>query len=109
MERRSSDKDNNINNLNIFNQTPIDEINTLKGASYLKVCDETTSEEYFTNHIKLSKLSVVSTTYNNIVTNVIEYPTMFQNTSINTKEYISHILISAIPKHAKILGFNMST
>ena len=51
MERRSSDKDNNINNLNIFNQTPIDEINTLKGASYLRVCDETTSEEYLTNHI----------------------------------------------------------
>ena len=39
LETRSSDKDNNINHLNISNQTPIDEINTLKGASSLKVCD----------------------------------------------------------------------
>ena len=48
----------------------MDEINTLKGSSSLKACDKTTSEEY-------CKLSVVSTTYKNIVTNVIEYATMF--------------------------------
>ena len=39
LETRSRDKDMNINHLNIFFQTPIDEINTLKGASSLKVCD----------------------------------------------------------------------
>ena len=47
----SSDKDKNINNLNIFNQTPMDEINTLKEASSLELCDETISEESLTNHI----------------------------------------------------------
>jgi len=29
----------------------MDEINTLKEASFLEVCDETTSEESLTNHI----------------------------------------------------------
>ena len=49
LETRSSDKHENINHLNIFSQTPIDEINTLKGASSLKVCDETANEESLTN------------------------------------------------------------
>ena len=44
-DTRPSNKDNNINHLNIFNQTPIDEINTIKGASSLKVCDETATED----------------------------------------------------------------
>ena len=48
-ETRSSDKDENINNINIFNQTPMDEINTLKGASSLRVCDETANEDSLTN------------------------------------------------------------
>ena len=55
----------------------MDKINTLKGASSLKVCDETASEESLTNQIELSKFSVVDTTYKNIITNVIEYPTVF--------------------------------
>jgi len=63
--------------LNNFNQAPMDEINTLKGASSLKVCDETASEESLTNQIELSKFSVVDTTYKKIITNVIEYPTVF--------------------------------
>ena len=53
------------------------EINTLKGASSLKVSDKTASEESLTNQIELSKLSVVSTTYTKIITNVTGYPTMF--------------------------------
>jgi len=55
----------------------MDKINTLKGASSLKVCDETASEESLTNQIELSKFSVVDTTYKKIITNVIEYPTVF--------------------------------
>ena len=43
-ETRSSDKDKNIKQLNIFNQTPMDEINTLKGTSSFKVCNEIASE-----------------------------------------------------------------
>ena len=34
---------------------------------------------------------------------------MFEDPSIITEEYIFQILTSVIPKHAKILGFNMST
>ena len=63
--------------MNNFNQAPMDKINTLKGASSLKVCDETASEESLTNQIELSKFSVVDTTYKKIITNVIEYPTVF--------------------------------
>ena len=66
-ETRSSDKDENINHLKIFNQIPMDEINALKGASSLKVCDETANEESLTNQIELSKLLVVSTTYKKII------------------------------------------
>ena len=109
LETRSSDKDENINHLNIFIQNPIDEINTLKGASSLKVCDEIVNEESLTNQIELSKLSVVSTTYKKSITNVTEYPTMLEGPSIDTKESIFQILISAIPRHAKILEFNMLT
>jgi len=108
-ETRSSDKDDNINHLKIFNQTPIDEINTLKGASSLKVCDETANEESLTNQIELGKLSVVSMTYKKSITNVTEYPTMLEDPSIDTKESIFQILISAIARHAKILEFNMLT
>ena len=46
--KRSSDKDKKINNLKIFNQTPMDEINTLQGVSSFKVFDETASEESLT-------------------------------------------------------------
>ena len=76
-ETRSSDKYKNINHLNIFNQTPMDEINTLEGASSFKLCDETASEESLTNHIELIKLSMVSTTHKKIIKNVTGYPTMF--------------------------------
>ena len=76
-ETTSSDKDKNINHLNIFNQTPMDEINTLKGASSFKVCNETASEESLTNQIELSKFLVVDTTYKKIITNVTEYTTMY--------------------------------
>ena len=34
---------------------------------------------------------------------------MFEDPSINTEQSIFKILTNAIPKHAKILGFNMST
>ena len=53
------------------------EINTLKGASSLKVSDKTASEESLTNQIELSMLSVVSTTHKKIITKVTGYPTMF--------------------------------
>ena len=53
------------------------EINTLKGASSLKVSDKTASEESLTNHIELIKLSMVSTTHKKIIKNVTGYPTMF--------------------------------
>ena len=53
------------------------EINTLKGASSLKVSDKTASEESLTNQIELSKLSMVSTTHKKIITNVTGYPAMF--------------------------------
>ena len=73
----SSNKEKNINHFNIFNQTPMDEINTLKGASSLKVRDKTANEESLTNQIELSKLSMVSTTHKKIITNVTGYPAMF--------------------------------
>ena len=87
----------------------MDEIHTYKCTSSLKVCDETANGESLTNHIELSKLSVVSTTYKKSITNVTEYPTMLEDPSIDTKESIFQILISAIPRHAKILEFNLST
>ena len=108
-DTRSSDKDENIDHLNIFNQTTMDEINTLKCASSLKVCAETANEESSTNQIELSKLSIVAMTYQKSITNVIEYPTMLEDPSIDTKESIFQILISAIARHAKILEFNMLT
>ena len=88
LETRSSDKDENINHLKIFSQTPIDEINTLKGTSSLKVCDEIANEESLTNQIELSKLSVVSMTYKKSITNVTVYITMLEDPSIDTKESI---------------------
>ena len=87
-ETRSSDKDENINHLKIFNQTPMYEINTLKGTSSLKVSDKTANEESLINQIELSKLLVVSMTYKKSITNVTEYPTMLEDPSINTKESI---------------------
>ena len=69
----------------------MDEINTLKGASSLKVCDETATEKFLTNQIELSKLSVVSTTYKKSIKNVTEYPTMFEDPSINTAESMFQI------------------
>ena len=67
----------------------MDEINTLKSASSLKVCEETVNEASLTNHIKLSKLSVVSMTYKKSVKNVtVENPTMLEDPSIDTKEPI---------------------
>ena len=62
----------------------MDETNTLKGASSLKVCDEIANEESLTNQIELSKLSVVSMTYKNNITNVAEYLTMLDDPSIDT-------------------------
>ena len=53
------------------------EINTLKGASSLKVSDKTASEESLTNQIELSNLSMVSTTHKKIITNVTGYLAMF--------------------------------
>ena len=66
----------------------MDEINALKGASSLKVCDETANEESLTNQIELSKLLVVATPYKKIITNVTKYPTMLEDPSIDTKESI---------------------
>ena len=87
----------------------MDEINALKGTSSFNACDETANEDSLTNHMELSKLSVVAMTYKKSITNVTEYPTMLEDPSIDTKESIFQILISAIPRHAKILEFNMLT
>ena len=66
----------------------MDEINTLKGASSLKICDEIANEESLTNQIELSKLLVVAMTYKNNITNVTKYLIMLEDPSINTKKSI---------------------